>query len=261
MRSKVHIKGHPLHPILVSFPIAFLTGTLLFDAIGFFMNDPRFWLAGYYLEIAGIGFGLIAAIPGFADYLFRVPPASSAKKRAAKHGILNLLLLMLFTAAWIYRHESARAPLIVLGAEVLGVLIMSFSGWLGGTLVHRNQIGVDHRYAYAGKWKEKRFGESPGETEVGGMDELRVNQMMLVHINGKRVVIGRTENGFVAFDDHCTHRGGTLADGSMTCGIVQCPWHGSQFDCRTGEVKAGPAHSAIRTYALRIDGDRLLLKC
>ena len=84
--------------------------------------------------------------------------------------------------------------------------------------------------------------------------------MKLVHHNGKRIVIGRTEEGFVAFEDRCTHRGGSLAGGAMMCGTVQCPWHGSQFDVNSGTVKAGPAKKPIDTYELEIRDGKVFLK-
>lgn len=64
--------------------------------------------------------------------------------------------------------------------------------------------------------------------------------MKLLRIGNKRIVLARSEQGYVAFDDRCTHRGGSLAGGVMICGAVQCLWHGSQFDVSTGKVKAGP---------------------
>jgi len=72
--------------------------------------------------------------------------------------------------------------------------------------------------------------------------------MRLIHIAGKRIVIARTENGCAAFDDHCPHRGGSLAGGAIICGTVQCPWHGSHFDVKTGDVKAGPSVEKIKVY-------------
>jgi uncharacterized membrane protein/nitrite reductase/ring-hydroxylating ferredoxin subunit len=258
MRSKLHLKGHPLHPILVAFPIAFFIGTLVFDGWGYVRGNQNLWRTGMYLELAGVVTALLAAVPGVVDYFFVVPPDSSAKKRATKHGLLNIGLVVVFAFAWFYRQGEAAAPPVILGTEVLGVVLLGISGWLGGTLVHRNQIGVDHRYAEAGKWKEKYLGE--GDLEVEGADALKINHMMLVHAGGKRIVIGRTEEGFVAFDDHCTHRGGTLADGAMICGTVQCPWHGSQFDVHTGAVKAGPAKAPIQTYGLEQSGGKVYLK-
>jgi nitrite reductase/ring-hydroxylating ferredoxin subunit len=85
---------------------------------------------------------------------------------------------------------------------------------------------------------------------VAPVGELEVNQMKLLHVNGHRVVLARTEEGYVAFQDRCTHRGGSLADGAMICATVQCPWHGSQFDARTGAAKAGPAKEGIVVYGV-----------
>ena len=81
MKSKAHFKGHPLHPILVSFPIAFFIGTLVFDVLGQVYSRNDFHDTAMYLTIAGIGFALLAAVPGIVDYLFIVPPNSSAKKK------------------------------------------------------------------------------------------------------------------------------------------------------------------------------------
>ncbi|HEY1114750.1 MAG TPA: DUF2231 domain-containing protein [Chitinophagaceae bacterium] len=251
MRSKLHLKGHPLHPILVALPIGFFISTLVFDLLGYWQDNPELWRTGFNLEVAGVVTALLAAVPGIVDYFAVVPPGSSAKKRASKHGLLNIVVVILFATVWFYRQGNEDAYAIILSAECLGVLLLGISGWLGGTLVHRNQIGIDHRYAEAGKWKEKHLGNAEGEVEVARVEELKINHMMLVHAGGKRIVIGRTEEGYAAFDDYCTHKGGTLADGALICGTVQCPWHGSQFDVRTGVVKAGPARTPIQTYLLR----------
>jgi nitrite reductase/ring-hydroxylating ferredoxin subunit len=141
----------------------------------------------------------------------------------------------------------------------LGVIGLFISGWLGGTLVYRNQIGVDPRYAHAGKWNEYTVQQERGAIEVADADELKVNQMKLIRLKNKRIVLGRTENGYVAFDDRCTHRGGSLAGGAMICGTVQCPWHGSQFSVTNGEVKAGPAKSTINTYTVSELNGKVLL--
>src|SRR5206468_12001158 len=128
-----------------------------------------------------IVFALLAAIPGIIDYFFIVPPKSSGKKRAGKHGVLNVVMLVIFIAVWFYRQNSSVSAVVILSAEAIGVILLGISGWLGGTLVHRNQIGVDHRYAGAGKWKEKYFKDQRGDVEVANIDDLKTNQMMLIH--------------------------------------------------------------------------------
>ncbi|MEI6945814.1 DUF2231 domain-containing protein [Paraflavisolibacter sp. H34] len=248
MKSKAQIKGHPLHPILLPFPLAFFIGALLFDVLGVVRESESFWRTGMYLVGAGVVFALLAATAGFIDFRYTVPPKSSAKKRAAKHGLINLTVVILYVLAFFYRRNADASPAVVLALEGVGTVLLFIGGWLGGTLVYRNQIGVDIRYAQAGKWTETHVDAPGGLVAVAGLEELKINQMKLVHVDGKRIVIGRTEEGYVAFDDRCTHKGGSLAGGALICGTVQCPWHGSQFHTKTGAVAAGPATEKIATY-------------
>src|ERR1044071_2104060 len=193
MKSRAHIKGHPLHPIMVSFPIAFYTGTLLFDILAK-TYSPEFLFTAYNLEIAALVAAGIAAIPGIIDYIYTVPPRSTAKKRGAKHALTNVGVIIFFTIALIYRAKNEIPNIsILIALEGAGVILLLFAGWMGGTLVYRNQIGVDPRYADAGKWKEEYFEKSEGEIEVGTVNELKINQMKLVHVGDKRVVIARSE--------------------------------------------------------------------
>lgn len=259
MKSTAQIKGHPLHPVLVCFPIAFYLGTFVFDILAVTM-DPAFYHTAFYLNLSAIIMAVVAAIPGLIDYVNTIPPNSSAKKRGAKHGILNVSVLVLFGSAFVFRlvsdipHSGA-----VLTIEAIGVVLLLVAGWMGGTLVYRNQIGVDIRYAGAGKWKEEKITTAEGEIEVALEDELELNQMKLVHVNGRRIVIGRTEQGYAAFSDFCTHRGGSLAGGALICGTVQCPWHGSHFDVTTGEVKGGPAKESIPVYKITESDGKIYL--
>ncbi len=259
MKSKVNLKSHPLHPILIPFPIAFFTGTLIFHILGWSINEPDLLRTAYYLNIAGILFALLAAIPGFIDFSYTVPPKSSGKKRAAKHGITNVIMLVCFIIAFFYRRNETSNHFLLASLEIIGVTLMIIAGWLGGTLVYRNQIGVDVRYANAGKWNEASFDRDAGEIEVANADELKVNTMKLLHIKDKRIVLARTEDRYVAFEDRCTHKGGSLAGGSTMCNIVQCPWHGSQFDMITGAVKQGPAKEGIKTYAVKENNGKIIL--
>ena len=84
--------------------------------------------------------------------------------------------------------------------------------------------------------------------------------MKLLRLGDRRIVLARTEEGYTAFEDHCTHRGGSLADGVLISGTVQCPWHGSQFDVRTGAVCNGPAKEPVATYPIEVKGKRVLLQ-
>lgn len=249
MKSRANFKGHPIHPMLIPFPVAFFTGTLIFDILALLYDNPNFWSIGQHLGIAGIIGSLLAAIPGLIDYFSTVPPNSSAKKRATQHGLTNITMLIIFSIAAIYRRDSDAVPAVAVALESAGFILMIVAGWMGATLVYRNQIGVDPRYANAGKWKEMKVDYSSEPIYVADTDELEVDQMKLIHIGERRIVLAKTENGYVAFNDRCSHKGGSLAGGSMMCGTVQCPWHGSQFDVNNGTVKAGPADKKIEVYS------------
>ena len=250
MRSRASFRGHPIHPALIPFPFAFLYGAFFFDLAGRLADRPGWWNTGGRLALVGIVAALVAAVPGFIDYFTTVPPNSSGKQRATRHMLANLGAVVLFAVAWVIRGHAAAMPGgAVLALEAVGLALLTAGGWMGGVLVNRNQIGVDHRYARAGRWKEESVRPgSDGSVVAARSGELEPDQMKLLHVDGRRIVLARTESGYVAFDDGCTHKGGSLAGGVMIGGVVQCPWHGSQFDCRSGAVKAGPAKDPIASY-------------
>lgn len=261
MRSFASFRGHPSHPALIPFPFAFLTGAFVAHALGVVFNQPSFWTTGGYLTIAGVAMALVAAVPGFLDYVYTVPPESSGKRRATKHMLAMLTVVILFGLSLGFRSgTNSISPALVLVLQGIGTVLLLMGAWLGGTLVSRNQISVDHRYANAGKWNEARLRTSGAATLVVARDdELHIDQMKLLHVDGRRIVLARTDSGYAAFDDRCTHRGASLADGVMICGTVQCPWHGSQFDAHTGAVKAGPAKAGIGVYDVEVKGREVLL--
>jgi nitrite reductase/ring-hydroxylating ferredoxin subunit/uncharacterized membrane protein len=252
MRSRAHVKSHPIHPSLIPFPFAFLMGAPIFDLLGLLSAEPALWATAGHLTVAGLLAGVLAAVPGIIDYRYSVPPGSSAQARAIRHALGNVTALVLFAGALLLRGEGWAPGIGTLGAELIGAGLLAYSGSLGGTLVTRNMIGVDHRYAGAGKWQEADLAASPGQPlTVGHADDLADDQMKLLRVNGRRLVLARTGGQYRAFDDGCTHRGGSLAGGVVIDGTVQCLWHGSQFDTATGKVACGPARSPIRTYEIK----------
>lgn len=262
MRSKANFKTHPIHPALVHFPIAFLPAALIFNLLGIIFKDSNLSRTGGYLAILGIICGVLAAIPGFIDYLYTVPPDSSARTRALKHMIVNLCSLSLFFVGVLIGSGVNSFPsIITLVFQFVGVILLAFGGWMGGTMVFRNQIGVDHRYAGAGKWKEEGIERTDGgkKWRIGQGEWLKLNQMELIHLDGKRLVVAKTEEGYAVFEDRCTHKGASLSDGTISCGIVQCPWHGSQFNVFNGQVKAGPATEPIKCFRVVTEGNQVFL--
>jgi nitrite reductase/ring-hydroxylating ferredoxin subunit/uncharacterized membrane protein len=255
MRSKASIQSHPIHPMLVGFPIALWVASFIFDLIGTRGSNAALWAAGFYSVIGGCVGAVLSAAAGVIDLLYTVPPESTARKRGLLHGGLNSFTLLLFIYVAYRLGSPSAAPdgatLLLMG---IGVLVLAISGWLGGTLVYRNQIGVDRRYAGAGKLKTRTI--ESWSKPICNQSELGDGQVLLATVGTERVVVGRCSEGLFAFSDHCTHRGGPLSDGALISCTVQCPWHGSQFDVRSGRVVAGPAQEKIRVHSIRIsDGE------
>jgi nitrite reductase/ring-hydroxylating ferredoxin subunit/uncharacterized membrane protein len=251
MRSRASIESHPLHPMLVAFPIGLWVTSLVLDLLARTTGDSSYAIAGFYTMIGGCMGAFLAALPGAIDLFTVVPPRSSGKRRGLMHGGLNTIILVLFIVIAARRGDPATMPDgLSLLLSAVGVILLGFSGWMGATLVYRNQIGVDHRYGNAGTWKQRTL--ESWERPACNEGELAYGQMMLIQMGNERVAIGRCSDGIVAFEDHCTHRGGPLSDGALVGCTVQCPWHGSQFDVHTGRVVAGPAQKKIMTYEVEV---------
>ncbi len=92
---------------------------------------------------------------------------------------------------------------------------------------------------------------------VARADALEEGGMRAFDVRGTRVAVANTAGAFHAFDDTCTHRQCSLAEGDLEDTTVICPCHGSEFDVRSGEVLQGPAREPVETYETRVEGGSL----
>ncbi|MCX5063456.1 MULTISPECIES: DUF2231 domain-containing protein [unclassified Streptomyces] len=146
MYSKITIAGHPIHPMLVGFPIACYTGTLVGFAV-YAANGQQFWLnLAIALNIAGVGTALLAALPGIADLAFGIPRRSAAKAVGLAHGGLNVAALGLFGASLaIYATQwdsPANGVTAGLALSAAGLACTLGAGFLGWTLVQDYHVGI-----------------------------------------------------------------------------------------------------------------------
>ena len=137
------LAGHPIHPMLIVFPLGLLITSLIFDIIYLGTGNHAWTTVAEYLIGAGILGGLLAAVFGFVDWV-GIPEGTRAKTIGLWHGGANGVVVVLFIISWFLRlpdpaHPGAAA--IVL--SFLGVGLGAVSGWLGGELVDRLGIGVD----------------------------------------------------------------------------------------------------------------------
>jgi nitrite reductase/ring-hydroxylating ferredoxin subunit/uncharacterized membrane protein len=266
VKSAASFRGHPAHVILVDFPIAFWIGSFLTDLAYLWLGDPFWFDMAWYLMGAGIVFAVVAAVAGTLDYFGSVPPHSDARSTARLHGILNggATILFGFNLWWRTGPNAAAGTewWVAFGLSIVGVGLISYTGWLGGELVYAYQIGTEKIQVGGNEtiYDGRRRGEPGTWVEVGRADELEPGQMKHVIVNGAWLVLAKSGNAIHAIDGLCTHEGGPLCDGVLMDGAVQCPWHGSRFDVRTGSVMAGPARKAIRTYGVKVEGGRILVE-
>ena len=91
--------------------------------------------------------------------------------------------------------------------------------------------------------------------KVANASEIPPGEMTIVEIDGKEVAIANVNGEFRAFQNECTHKGGPLGEGILTGDVVECPFHGGQFNVKTGEVVQAPPSEPIAIYAVQVDGD------
>lgn len=143
MEARAKLLGHPIHQMLIVFPLGLLGMSLFFDLIAIFTGRSALLQASFYMIAAGIVTGLTAAIFGLIDFL-AIPGGTRAKRIGLMHGVGNVIVVGLFALSWWLRLPSPSAPgtlpVIVSG---LGVAISLVTGWLGGELVDRLSVGVD----------------------------------------------------------------------------------------------------------------------
>jgi uncharacterized membrane protein len=146
MYSKITVAGHPVHPMLIGFPVASYTGTLVGFAV-YASNGSQFWLnLAIALNVVGVGSALLAALPGVIDLAFGVPRGSAARNVGVAHGSLNIVALALFAiilGMYVTNWDGpATSPTLGLALSAAGVTCTVAAGFLGWMLVQDYHIGI-----------------------------------------------------------------------------------------------------------------------
>lgn len=145
MESKIKLLGHPVHPVLVVYPLGLLSTAVIFDVLYLLSDNADLATFAFWAILAGVIGGLAAALFGLWDWL-AIPSGTRAKRLGLIHGGGNVVVTGLFALSWILRLEDRaylpENPLpLILG--LIGVALALFTAWLGGELVYRLRVGVD----------------------------------------------------------------------------------------------------------------------
>ena len=141
MESRVKIFGHPVHQMLIPFPIGLLATGVIFDIIFLVNHNPTMATVAYWMILAGIIGGLIAAPFGLIDWL-AIPSNTRAKRVGAAHGLGNVGVLILFGLSLLGR-TADPVHMVYYVLSFAGFALAGITGWLGGELVDRLSVGVD----------------------------------------------------------------------------------------------------------------------
>ena len=144
MKNGVRFLGHPLHALLIHFPMGLLPISLLWDLIALLTGNVLWWNIAFWSIAAGLALALIAAVPGFVDFIF-IPEHHSAEKPAQLHMYIMLIAVALYLGSFLFRlHDHSPVGLGMVGAiglSLVGLISIVIGGWFGGDLVFHHEIG------------------------------------------------------------------------------------------------------------------------
>lgn len=259
---------HPLHPFLVHFPIGLFVLSFLLDLASLIFRDYQGLVAAsFYSIVVGVVMALVAAIPGFVDYI-DIRNDHPAKKIAIYHMMLNLTVVALYGLNLGLRArnlDSSHTPLLPLLLSLGALVLLSISGYLGGKMVYDLGIAAGRHRRLSATPQETYHLDDQGKSgeqfvAVPQASALKNGETLRLEIRKQVIVLAKVHGEFFAFQEFCTHRFGPLSEGRFTDHEVQCPWHRSCFDVRTGRVVNGPAKEPLKTWPVRVEDGKVMVR-
>jgi uncharacterized membrane protein len=238
--------GHPAHPALVCAPIGCWTGALVADLAG----EAR---TGRILT----GLGVLAALPVAATGASDWADTTGAEQRVGViHLSLNLTATVLYGASWWARRRDQQHLGVALG--VAGAALAAAAGWLGGHLAYALGVGIDTNAFDGGPTEWTTVSDRSAES--GPMSSGPAAGVSLVLVRSDPDTGSGRDRPPRVLANRCSHRGGPLAGGDLDGGCLRCPWHGSEFDITTGQVRRGPASMGQAVYQARVQDGALQVR-
>jgi uncharacterized membrane protein len=147
MYSKAKVFGHPVHPILVMFPVVFYAAALVAFVTYAATKSPFAFQVGVVANVAGVASALLAAVPGFVDWRWGVPSGHPAKAIGLLHMTLHVLALLAFAVNAVIQigkwSEVAPGSTAAVLLSSFGVVLTAVGGYLGAEMVQRHHVGID----------------------------------------------------------------------------------------------------------------------
>jgi nitrite reductase/ring-hydroxylating ferredoxin subunit/uncharacterized membrane protein len=231
--------GHPLHVVLTDVPIGSWTAAAILDLLEESTGSRSVGRAADAAITVGLVGASAAAVTGLADW--SKIGGGRPRRIGLVHGLLNATATVCYLTSLCCRLGRARRAGRKLAC--LGYMISSVAAYLGGHLVYKEKLGVDHTADFS----------PPGDfVPVLADSELRDAQLRRVEVNGMPVLLVRKGAHIYAIAERCSHLGGPLSEGKLEGHAVRCPWHGSCFSLDDGRVLEGPSVHAQPVLEVRV---------
>jgi nitrite reductase/ring-hydroxylating ferredoxin subunit/uncharacterized membrane protein len=231
--------GHPLHIVLTDVPLGSWTAAAVLDVLEEKTGSRAIGRGADSAIAVGLVGAAAAALTGLADWS-RIG-GGRPRRIGLAHGLVNATATACYVTSLCLRRAHSRHA----GRRFawLGLIVSSVAAYLGGHLVYKEKIGVDHTANY-----------SPPEDFVAVLAEaeLRENELRRVDASGMPVLLVRRGNRVYAIAETCAHLGGPLSEGKLEDVTVRCPWHGSRFSLEDGSVIEGPSVHAQPVLDVRV---------
>ena len=231
--------GHPLHVVLTDVPIGSWTAAAVLDVIEANTGSRTIGRGADAAIKIGLFGATAAAITGLADW--SKIGGGSRRRIGLMHGLLNVTAAVCYATSLSLRRSRAREA----GRKfaLLGFMVANASAYLGGHLVYKERVGMDHSAGY-----------SPPEEFVPVLPEteLTENELLRVDAEGMPVLLVRRGERIYAIGETCSHLGGPLSQGKLEDLSVRCPWHGSCYSLEDGRVLEGPSVHAQPLLEVRV---------
>jgi len=239
--------GHSLHAVLVDVVIGAATAALLLDLLRVLFDVEGLEVAAIWVLGLATLSALGSIVTGLTDYKDTAPD-SSERDITGFHGMTNIVATAIFAVSFFQRLAAAHdAAFWVL---LIGYLVVSVGGYIGGHVVYKYGYMVNHN-AFSRPKRAKGF------TAVASVADVPDGTPTKVMYGATGLLLVRRGDVVQALVERCSHAGGPLSEGELKGDTITCPWHFSTFRLSDGGVVHGPASTRQPSYQARISGDQV----